>query len=141
MTPGEIVETFTYLTGRCLDALKEEYESLERGTVYTGLMLLPRGGGSPTRSGSLHGLGDFKLHGYGCQFELYSGEDLDLDWDAQGRAIFDSWRILMFARSIGDNLIDRETLRVAATKNSSVVQLSDDLFTWPNGKYDLELSD
>lgn len=109
MTSREIVEAFAMLTARCLDALVAKYEGTERPTVWTGLFLQPRDGGEPVRSGALEGLGIFKLHGRGCQFELDSGADVDVDWDAEGRAVFDSWRVLMYARSIGDTCVDQES--------------------------------
>lgn len=137
MTPRDIVDTFTQLTARCLDALMSKYEGTERPTLWTGLFLRPRDGGDPVRSGALDGLGTFKLHGRGCQFELDSGADLDVDWDSEGRAVFDSWRLLMYARSTGDQQVEREALRVAASADPGVVQLDDDVFTWPNGRYDV----
>jgi hypothetical protein len=137
MTPRDIVDTFAQLAARCLDALISKYEGTERPTVWTGLFLRPREGGDPVRSGALEGLGTFKLHGRGCQFELDSGADLDVDWDSEGRAVFDSWRILMYARSIGDQHVDREALRAAASGTPGVTQLAEDIFTWPNGRYDV----
>ncbi len=137
MTPREIVDTFAQLTSRCLEVLIIRYEGTERPTVWTGLFLRPREGGDLVRSGALEGLGTFKLHGRGCQFELESGADLDVDWDSEGRAVFDSWRILMYARSIGDEGVDQETLRVAAGSDPALTQLAEDLFTWPGSRYDI----
>ena len=141
MTPQEVVATFVELTARCLDALVGEYEGVDRPTVWTGLFLRPRDGGDPVRSGVLPGVGSFKLHGNGCQFELDSGADLDVDWDSEGRAVFDSWRILMYARSIGDERVDQETLRLAAIGAPGIAQLSDDRFTWPGGRYHVALDE
>lgn len=128
--------TFLRLAARCLDVLMVHYVGPERPTVWTGMLLRPRDGSDPVRGGDLPGLGTFKLHGRGCQFELDSGEDLDIDWDSEGRAVFDSWRILLFARSIGDDAVEREALRLAAAKSPSVSQIADDLFTWPDRGYD-----
>jgi hypothetical protein len=137
MTPRELVDTFTQLTAQCLDALIVKYEGTDRPTVWTGLFLQPREGGETVRSGALEGLGTFKLHGRGCQFELNSGADLDVDWDKEGRAVFDSWRILMYARSIGDEDVKQEALRIAASGEPDITQLAQDLFTWPGGRYDI----
>ncbi len=139
MTPRQIVEDFALLTAQCLDALVARYEGTERPTVWTGLFLQPRGGGELVRSGALEGLGTFKLHGRGCQFELESGADVDVDWDAEGRAVFDSWRVLMYARSIGDTSVDQESLRQAASEVAAIVALGPDSFTWPDRRYDLTL--
>ena len=141
MTPHETVATFTELTARCLEALVSEYEGIDRPTVWTGLFLRPRGGGDPVRSGVLAGLGRFKLHGNGCQFELDSGADLDVDWDGEGRVVFDSWRILMYARSIGDERVEQEGLRLAAIEARGITQLADDRFTWAGRLYDVVLGD
>ncbi|WP_248582729.1 hypothetical protein [Nocardioides sp. InS609-2] len=137
MTPREIVDTFAQLTALCLDALIINYEGTERPTVWTGLFLRPRDGGDPVRFGVLEGLGTFKLHGRGCQFELESGADLDVDWDSEGQAVFDSWHILMYARSVGDEGVDQEALRVAASGDPAITQLAEDLFTWPGGRYNI----
>lgn len=137
MTPREIVEEFASLTARCLDAIVIKYRGTDRPTVWTGLWLVPRDGGEPVRSGVLYGLGTFKLHGRGCGFELDSGAYVDVDWDEEGRAVFDSWRVLMFARSIGDESVDGESLRIAARQVAWVVALGPDTFTWPHRRYDV----
>jgi len=139
MNPRQIVEVFALLAAQCLDALIARYEGIERPTVWTGLFLQPRGGGEPARCGALEGLGTFKLHGRGCQFELESGADVDVDWDAEGRAVFDSWRVLMYARSIGVTSVDQESLRQAASEVATIVAIGPDNFTWPDQRYDLTL--
>lgn len=141
MTPEEIVDTFAQLTAQCLDTLIANYGGTERSTVWTGLFLRPRDGDLAVRSGALEGLGTFKLHGRGCQFELESGADLDVNWDTEGRAVFDSWRVLMYARSIGDVSVDQESLRHAASEVATVVAIGPDIFTWPDRRYDLTLGD
>lgn len=139
MTPQEIVHEFTGLTSRCLDVLIAEYGGAERPTVWTGLFLRPRDGGDPVRSGPLRGLGRFNLHGCGCAFELDSGEDLDVDWDDDGRAVFNSWKLRFFALSIGNDHVSREELRLAAIADAGILQLADDVFTWSDERYDLTL--
>ncbi len=141
MTPQEVVYAFTQLAARCLDSLIAEYDGSERPTVWTGLFLRPRDGGEPVRSGTLSGLGEFKLHGRGCAFELDSGEDLDVDWDDAGHAVFDSWKLLVFAQSIGWEQVGREDLRLAASVAVDILQLADDAFTWPDRRYDLVRGD
>jgi hypothetical protein len=141
MTPHEIVETFAQMTAQCLDALIDNYDGTERPTVWTGLFLRPRNGGEPVRSGALEGLATFKLHGRGCQFELVTGADVDVDWDSEGRAVFDSWRVLMYAQSIGEVSVDQRTLRQAATEVATVVAIGPDTFTWPDRRYDLTVGD
>lgn len=137
MIAAEIVDTFATLTARCLDAIIAKYEGIERPTIWTGMWLRPRGGGDPVRSGELEGLGSFKLHGHGCQFELQSGVDLDVDWDDEGRAVFNSWCILMYARSLGNGSVDQESLRQAASQASTLAQIGPDTFTWADRRYDL----
>ncbi|WP_457966606.1 DUF6896 domain-containing protein [Arthrobacter sp. D1-29] len=140
-TPHEIVESFVRLTARCLDTLITRHAGTERPTVWTGLFLVPRDGSGPVRSGQLNGLGTFALHGRGCRFELHTGEALDVDWDDSGRAVFDSWRILMFAKSIGDQKTKIEDLETAAGQTSSIIQIAPDQFTWPHRRYDLTWTD
>ncbi|PKQ25469.1 MAG: hypothetical protein CVT64_09700 [Actinobacteria bacterium HGW-Actinobacteria-4] len=137
MTPQEIVEAYVGLASRCLDALLEEFSGTDRPTVYTGLWLVPRDGGEPLRSGYLEGLGHFTLHGIGCRFELDSGEVVDVDWDEKGRAVFDSWRLLMYAQSVGIENHDEASLRRAASESAAVVSLRGGGFTWPDNKYDM----
>lgn len=137
MDPRETVDAFVRLTARCLDALLAKYGGTERPTVWTGLWLVPREGSDPVRSGRLDGLGIFNLHGRGCRFELDTGEALDVDWDGDGRVVFDSWRIHMFALSIGELSVDMETLEAAAAQAPSIVQLAPNQFSWPDGRYDV----
>lgn len=67
------------------------------------------------------------------------GADLDVDWDAEGRAVFDSWRVLMYARSIGNASVDQESLRQAASELATIVAIGPDTSTWPDRRYDLTL--
>lgn len=140
-TPHKIVDSFVRLTPRCLDTLITQYAGTERPTVWTGLFLVPRAGSDPVRSGQLNGLGTFALHGPGCSFELHAGEALCVDWDDDGRAVIGSWRIRMFAESIGDQLINVEALGAAAGQTSSIIQIALDQFTWPLRRYDLTWKD
>jgi hypothetical protein len=137
MTPIEIVDTFAALAARCLDQLRSTYDGIERTAVDLPAQLLPKDGSAPVRRGQLGTLGRFELHGRGCRFELPTGEDLDIDWDSDGRAVFDSWRILMFARSIGESSVDRDSLRRAALEATQLWQVQEDWFTWADRNYDL----
>ncbi|WP_045730414.1 DUF6896 domain-containing protein [Pseudarthrobacter chlorophenolicus] len=139
--PAAIVETFVRLTSRCLDALLTVYGGNERPTVWTGLWLVPRDGSDPVRSGVLDELGSFHLHGVGCRFELDSGEDLDVDWDWDGRAVFNSWRILMYAHSTGDEAVTEQALRATALQAPSVVVLEADKFIFSHRRYDVTRSE
>lgn len=141
MNASDIVDAFARQAAECLSVLKQDYEGLERATPYTGLTLRPRTGGDPVRSGTLSGVGRFEVHGRGCRFEAEGGGDVDVDWNESGRAVFDSWRLLMFARSIGIDTVDREELRLAATSSPSVSAIADDQFTWPDDAYDITWSD
>ncbi|WP_418057503.1 DUF6896 domain-containing protein [Pimelobacter simplex] len=120
MTPQQIVSSFVEITERCLDALLGEY-----------------GGRPPVRTGVLDGRVRFQLHGIGCRFELDDGTDVDVDWDDNGYAVFDSWRILMYAHSIGDERVERDELRVAAAEHPRLTQVTPDWFTWSDGRYAL----
>jgi len=120
-----------------LEAIRSAYDGIERTSMTTPAWLHPKLEGAPVRYGLLGSIGSFRLHGRGCQFELIDGEVLDIDWDDEGRAIFDSWRILMFAQSVGESSIDRESLRAAAMQSPRLWQLSDDWFTWADRNFDL----
>lgn len=133
-TARRIVDDFASVAGDCLTALLVKYEGVERSTVWMGMFLQPRDGSVPVRSGDLEGLGSFQIHGRGCRFELESGADIDVDWDEDGRAVFDSWRLLMYARSVGAE-VGRDALRAATSANPMLIQLGPDTFTWPGGRF------
>jgi hypothetical protein len=137
MTPNEIVDRFAALTSRCLDLLRSTYDGLDRESIDIPARLLPKDGGPAVRSGQLGALGRFELHGRGCRFELATGEDLDVDWDTDGRAVFDSWRLLMFAKSIGESSVDRHALRLAALQATDLWLVEGDWFTWADRNHDL----
>ena len=139
MTPEQAVEAFLMLTSKCLDTLSELYGGSDRPAVGTGTAL-PRNSKGAIRSGKLPGLGTFERHGRGCRFELRAGEDLDVDWDEEGRAVFNSWRLLMFANSVGYTSADRESLRLAAARSPNTTQIAADWFTWPDKRHDLTMT-
>lgn len=137
MKPEEIVDSFIDLTGQCLDRLLLQYGGTENPTVLSGLFLVPRDGSDPVQSGQLDGIGKFSLHGRGCRFELSTGEEVDVDWDADGRAIFDSWRIFQFARSKNNYWITMEELEAAAEKSLKIQKIAPDKFAWNDKRYDI----
>jgi len=137
MTPLEVVEGFADLAERCLERIQSDYEGIERSSMTSPARLVPKSGDAPVRSGLLGSIGKFQLHGQGCQFELRDGAVLDIDWDVEGRATFDSWRILMFGKSVGERSVDKESLRLAAIQSPRMWQLGDDWFTWADRNYDL----
>lgn len=141
MTPSDIVDQFAALASQCLDLLRSAYDGIERTSAEVPAALLPKDGSAPVRSGQLGALGRFELHGRGCRFELATGEDVDVDWDADGRAVFDSWRILMYARSIGESLVERDSLRLAALQSPQLWHVHDDWFTWADRNYDVNRGD
>ena len=137
MTPFEVVERFTDLAERCLREIQSAYGGIGRSSVAGPAGLLPNSGGAPVRSGLLGSIGSFQVHGQGCQFELIGGEVLDIDWNVEGQAIFDSWRISTFAKSVGEVSVDKKSLRLAAIQSPRLLQLGDDWFTWADRNYDL----
>lgn len=135
MTNSEIVEAFLDSAEECLEALAEQYPSSKGPGWYLPLKLLDASSGMRVRKGRLKGIGRFTLHGYGCRFELSSGALVDLDWDAEGRAILDSWRLWSYARSVGKGELDRESLRLAASTNPRLILASGGWFTWADGSF------
>jgi hypothetical protein len=77
------------------------------------------------------------MHGRGCRFELANGAFVDVDWDEQGRAVFDSWRVLMFARSSGNATITRDEIRRALARSPELWNVGGDWFTWADRSYDI----
>jgi hypothetical protein len=140
MTAEELVAEFERLTAQCLDALLQDYSGLTRGIRPT-LQLIPRAEGPPVRVGELEGLGEFRLHGLGCRFELFDGRVVDIDWDFDGRAIFDSWRVLRFARSLGDEATTQQDIRHALDQSPILWLVRDDWFTWADRSYDITWGD
>ena len=67
-------------------------------------------GGERVRVVEIHGVGTLRIHGSGCVAEFESGEDLDFDWDADGRPVFDGWRLRSFGRSIGRDVPEHELM-------------------------------
>ncbi|MGR2752545.1 DUF6896 domain-containing protein [Agromyces arachidis] len=121
----------------CLTALRREYGAFERPAVDQPMVLLPRDAAGTVRSGVLDALGRFQLHGRGCRFELTDGSEVDVDWAFDGTLEFDSWKIWMFARSVGRSSIDREAVRAAAQAAPALKQINPDLFTLASDTFSL----
>ncbi|MFC5791566.1 hypothetical protein EDM22_12125 [Agromyces tardus] len=128
-SPDDIVARFADTIVRCLTALSREYIGFERPAVGQPMALRTREAQGTLRSGALEGIGRFQIHGRGCRFELMDGAEVDVDWAEDGRVQFDSWKILMFARSVGRSSIDRDALRAAAGTAPTIEQIDDDSFT------------
>lgn len=135
MNPEFIAEDFVRRTSECLDELFVRFSGMRRETIWTGLALIPKLGAPPVRSGTLAGVGTFEIHGRGCCFVDLEGAVLDVDWDSKGMAVFDSWRVRMFAKSVGHSSIDQLALRDALAKIEGIEQVADDTFTWADRRY------
>lgn len=113
MTATEIVTSFVALLGLSQLELRARFSSIERSTPVSPLMAWTENG-SGSRSGTIPGFGSFQLHGFGCRVVLESGEEVDFDWDSQGRAVFDGWRLRTFATSVGQSGTTEDDLVEAA---------------------------
>ena len=113
MTPADVIAAYLKDLRRCLDAFMEQYAGIDREGLGP-MMAIDRHGGSRSREGELTGLGEFKLHGYGCRVELISGASVDFDWDPDGAPVFDGWRLHCFAESMGWDEFSRDELTAAA---------------------------
>jgi hypothetical protein len=128
-SPNDTVSLFVDAIVGCLTALRREYNGFERPAVGQPMALQPRDAPGTVRSGALEGIGRFQIHGRGCRFELTDGTQVDVDWAQDGTVQFDSWKILIFARSVGRSSIGRDSLRAAAQTASTIKQIEDDVFT------------
>lgn len=95
-----MVMGFITALGLCARALAATTTAVSRTDVGAPLTALSLSG-ERSREGSISGFGAFQLHGIGCRFELASGEEVDFDWDQEGRPIFDVWRLRTYAHSVG----------------------------------------
>lgn len=129
LDPADIVREFAALTAACLDQMRIDRETTPGGTILPDL---------PVRVGRVGTLGWYRRHGVGCRFELDSGEVLDVDWDKEGRAVFDTWRMRSFALSIGLDDMDQESLRKAAASEPLLQHVDDDWFTWRDSRFDID---
>jgi len=100
MNSYDVVVRFVANLGWCLEMLRSHFSSIDRAGA-TEPLKARTAFGAAERSGHLEGLGAFQLHGVGCRVTLDSGEQIDFDWDEDGDATFDAWRLRKFAHSIG----------------------------------------
>lgn len=112
MTPRELTTGFITALGVCLRALRATTSEVSRAEVGAPLTAVGPSG-DRSRVGSIEGVGHYKLHGIGCRFELESGEEVDFDWDPDGRPTFDVWRVRNYARSVGSDEVTADQLSEA----------------------------
>jgi hypothetical protein len=114
VSPQEVVLAFVANLGFCLEALRSNFVSVTRDSP-TDPLTARTASGEAVRSGRVEGLGTFKLHGIGCRVDMDSGEVLDFDWNQNGIAVFDDWRLREFARSVGSEEAQKGALVAACT--------------------------
>jgi len=102
MTARDVVAGYLAALGMALRALMQSTTGVDRSGGGLPLEVTTLAG-ARVRRGQIDGVGAFRLHGAGCAFELDSGEDVDFDWDTDGRPIFDLWRLRNYGRSIGED--------------------------------------
>lgn len=78
------------------------------------------------RYGYVEGFGAYRVHGYGCRFDLDSGEAVDYDWSAHGKPTFDAWRLWQYARSCGADLEQPELFEACRALAAAGVVLEHD---------------
>jgi hypothetical protein len=113
IVPLDVVSTFVAKLELSLWHLRSHTSEVARASPTAPLVATTRSG-EAARSGRLDDWGTFQLHGVGCLIELDTGEEVDFDWDTQGRAVFDGWRLRQFARSAGEDRLSPESLVEAA---------------------------
>lgn len=111
--PADVVSTFIAKLEMSLWHLRGHTIGVERSSSSAPLIATTRSG-ETARTGRLDDWGTFHLHGVGCLIELDTGEEVDFDWDAEGRPIFDGWRLRQFARSAGEERFSTDSLVEAA---------------------------
>lgn len=104
MSARSVVLGYLTALGVVLRALISTTEGVSRHEPGQPLTAV-RGGGARVRCGHIDGVGDFRLHGVGCAAELDTGAEVDFDWNEDGRAEFDAWRVHRYARSVGEHEI------------------------------------
>lgn len=122
MTAEEIVAEFVGRVIECDMALRETFEGTGREGAGSPLSLLTADG-RQVRTGKLEGIGEFRMHGIGCRFDLISGEIVDFDWDADGRESFDAWRLKIYADSLGFGSESQDSLRDAARRTAGLTEV------------------
>ena len=123
MAPEDIVADFVGRVIECGLALREQFGGASRNEPRSPLSLFVADDGRRVRRGSLEGVGEFRIHGSGCRFEFASGEVVDFDWDQDGREVFDAWRLMSYARSLGIEPESEEPLRDAARETAGLFEV------------------
>lgn len=116
MNAEAAVRAFVDRLVECVAGLRRQFSGASRIQPGEPLMLFPRDGGPGVRVGEIEGVGEFELHGQGCLVQLFSGEIIDFDWDEDGREIFDGWRLLQFARTLGAEELSEDALVALARR-------------------------
>lgn len=99
MNAKDAVIAFLTSLAASLEALRQVFITVQRdgpAQPLTGQTVE----GERRREGHIDRIGTYKFHGTGCRLELEDGAELDFDWDAEGNAVFDAWRLRKFARSL-----------------------------------------
>ncbi|GAA2301243.1 hypothetical protein GCM10010234_50180 [Streptomyces hawaiiensis] len=91
----ETVVGFIRSLGAADAALRQAVPSLER---LADLLAKARSG-EISRKGEAGGYA-YAVHGFGCLLTSPDGIDIDVDFTADGREIFDLWRLGRYARSL-----------------------------------------
>ena len=128
-TPDEVVADYIGGVVAAMMALREKFGGASRTGPVTPLALFAAGtaegdgGGMPVREGVLEGFGTFSVHGVGCRFVRASGEVIEFDWDAQGREVFDGWRLAGYAASRSSRHLSERDLLDAAHRSPGLVEV------------------
>lgn len=80
-------------------AMRAALPSLDRPAGVLRLVTSRRIGRSGA-FGSLH----YSVHGVGCLFTTRTGREIDVDFAADGAAVFDAWRLRWYGRSLPEPL-------------------------------------
>ncbi|MER5897416.1 hypothetical protein [Streptomyces sp. NPDC001876] len=92
------------------EAMRVAIPSLERLADFLGLVRSRR---TLSRSGHV-GTYSYKVHGAGCRFVSDNGIEVDVDFAADGRELFDLWRLRWYGLSLPKPLdVTDEDLRYA----------------------------
>ncbi len=115
MTPDELVQAYHSALVDCGWAIRRQYRGASRVAVAAPLTLFGVDEGVRVSAGHVNGFGEFKMHGAGCRFVLASGAVVDFDWDPDGRMVFDAWRLLKYAESLGLHPSQEDLLAAASS--------------------------
>ncbi|MFF3838251.1 DUF6896 domain-containing protein [Streptomyces sp. NPDC001930] len=92
------------------DAMRVAIPPLERLSDVLGLVRSRR---IISRSGHV-GTYSYKVHGAGCRFVNDNGSEVDVDFEADGKEVFDLWRLRGYGLSLPEPLdVTDEDLRSA----------------------------